>query len=134
MDEKNRIQFPVETEKIKLKAFNEECMKPEIGNELWYPTGGEMNLGIPKVLVSKMVPDRVKLRYDFSNYLIDPNKFRLRKVIRVMSIVLLFIATIKKGSPSRGLEPIEEQQEVPREFSNKNITVHDALIKNTKPC
>ena len=41
---KNKIEFPVETvDEIKLKAselkaFNEECMKPDIESELWYHT------------------------------------------------------------------------------------------------
>jgi hypothetical protein len=33
-----------------------------------------------------------KLRYKFSNYLIDPNKHRFRDVIRIMAIVLRFIS------------------------------------------
>ena len=40
---------------------------------------------------SPVVPVLVKDRYRFSQYIIDPNKFRCRKVIRVLSWVLLFI-------------------------------------------
>lgn len=33
----------------------------------------------------------IKKRYQFSNYLIDPNRFRLRKVVRILALVLKFI-------------------------------------------
>ena len=35
-------------------------------------------------------------RYNFSNYVLDPNKFRLRKVIRILAIVIAFICKLKK--------------------------------------
>ena len=35
-------------------------------------------------------------RYQFSNYLIDPNRFRLRKVVRVMALVLKFVRQLMK--------------------------------------
>ena len=38
-----------------------------------------------------VVPASVKDRYSFSKYLIDPNKFRFRKVIRVLGWVYLFV-------------------------------------------
>ena len=34
----------------------------------------------------------VKKRYEFSNYILDPNKFRFKKVIRVLALVFLFIS------------------------------------------
>ena len=42
-------------------------------------------------LVTKYVPNEVGERYKFSMYLVDPNKFRFRTVIRIVSIVLLFL-------------------------------------------
>ena len=42
------------------------------------------------------VSDRqIKLRYQHSSYLIDPNRFRLRKVVRIMALVLKFIRNIR---------------------------------------
>ena len=35
--------------------------------------------------------EQTKLRYDHSNYLIDPNKHRFRKVVRILSLVFKFI-------------------------------------------
>ena len=48
-----------------------------------------------------LVPEEVGYRYKFSKYVLDPNKFRFRKVGRVMGLVLLFIknARSKTGRP-----------------------------------
>ena len=43
---------------------------------------------------SKSVPDEVGLRYEYSNYLIDPNKFRFRKIVRVLALVFLFLKNL----------------------------------------
>ena len=42
-------------------------------------------------MTTRYVPEKVGDRYKFSKYLLDPNKFRFRKVIRIIGIVLLFI-------------------------------------------
>ena len=44
----------------------------------------------------KYVPNELGDRYKFSNYLLDPNKFRFRTVIRILSLVLLFIKKCNK--------------------------------------
>ena len=44
----------------------------------------------------KSVTEELGKRYKFSNYLIDPNKFRLRKVLRTLALVMLFIRNVKK--------------------------------------
>ena len=40
-------------------------------------------------------------RYQFSNYLIDPNRFRLKKVLRVLALVFMFIQRISKRRSER---------------------------------
>ena len=47
--------------------------------------------------VSYNADQKIILRYVFSEYLLDPNKFRFRKVIRVFAIVLTFIWKISKN-------------------------------------
>ena len=42
-------------------------------------------------LTCKIVSDEYKNRYDFSQYLIDPNRFRFKNVVRVMALVYLFV-------------------------------------------
>ena len=43
------------------------------------------------------VDKAIKSRYEFSKYLIDPNRFRFRKVIRIMGLVLTFIKRISRN-------------------------------------
>ena len=43
------------------------------------------------------VPNEVGDRYRFSQYLVDPNRFRFRKVVRIMAFVFLFIRNLKKS-------------------------------------
>ena len=43
---------------------------------------------------SRRVPDEVEKRYEFSNYLISPNRYRFRTVTRVLGLVFLFIKKI----------------------------------------
>ena len=40
--------------------------------------------------VTKGVLDNVGMRYLFSCYIIDPNKYRFRKVVRIVTLVILF--------------------------------------------
>ena len=42
-------------------------------------------------LPTNLIPDAVGYRYKFSKYLIDPNRFRFRKVVRVLGLVFLFL-------------------------------------------
>lgn len=44
------------------------------------------------------VPIEVKDRYLFSQYLVDPNKFRFRNVVRIMALVIKFIRKLKEQS------------------------------------
>ena len=46
--------------------------------------------------VMKRVSNKVKEGYEFSKYLIDPNKFRFRKLVRVLALILMFIKKISK--------------------------------------
>ena len=41
--------------------------------------------------VGASVPAQVKDRYEFSQYVLDPNRFRLLKIVRMLSLVYLFI-------------------------------------------
>ena len=41
--------------------------------------------------------EHIRNRYQFSKYVIDPNRFRFRKVVRILSIVLKFIKSASKN-------------------------------------
>ena len=53
------------------------------------------------MLVTAYSSEQTKSRYQFSNYILDPNKFRFRKVVRVVSLVLLFIKNVLLGISQR---------------------------------
>ena len=40
--------------------------------------------------------DKIRSRYQFSNYVIDPNRFRFRKVVRALALALTFIKRSSK--------------------------------------
>ena len=40
----------------------------------------------------------IKQRYDYYKYLIDPNKFRFRKVVRIVALPIIFIKRCKQKS------------------------------------
>ena len=46
------------------------------------------------------VPKEVEDRYRFSQYLINPNRFKFRTVVRILSFVLLFIQMLVRNKPS----------------------------------
>ena len=45
-------------------------------------------------MLSRFVPNEVGDRYLFSNYLIDPNKFRFKTVLRILALVFIFLEKI----------------------------------------
>ncbi len=59
------------------------------------------------------VPSTVKDYYKFSKYVIDPNRFRFKKVIRVLSLVLLFIKNIRNkiGKPALKFENFVDEND-----------------------
>ena len=64
----------------------------------------------------KLVPDEVKSRYKFCNYIINPNKFRLRKVVRVVAFVQRLIQhlfkRVAKGSLMSNSSHTDSQQKI----------------------
>ena len=45
-------------------------------------------------LVNRYVPNEVGDRYSYSQYLIDPNKFRFKTVLRILALVFIFLKKI----------------------------------------
>ena len=59
--------------------------------------------------------DEVFLRYQYSNYVIDPNRYRFRKVVRIIGLVYLFIKNLKKRIGKTRTVAIFEN-EIPERF------------------
>ena len=85
-------EFPVSTvSQITLSgaeksAVSSECNKPDITDQIY--TISSYGYERP-CFPARIVPGEVNSRYKFSQYLIDP--FRLRKIIRIIGLVYLFI-------------------------------------------
>ena len=39
--------------------------------------------------------DKISERYKYSNYIIDPNTFRLKKIVRIVGLIMLFVRKLK---------------------------------------
>ena len=78
----------------------------------------------------KSVTEELGKRYKFSNYLIDPNKFRLRKVLRTLVLVMLFIRNVKKrvkinlsNNDYNHQIAVTESEDIPVKFVNDEYIV-----------
>ena len=72
-----------------------------IGDELENPVAIEWS-NVNSFTCSKLVPGEVKVRYQFCEYLIDPNKFRLQKVLRILALVKKILRALIKRVKSVG--------------------------------
>ena len=79
-------EFPVKTiSEINLSNENKrEAQKEQIIVE-------NLDSSVTCLSYFPVVPSIVKDRYKFSKYVVDPNKFRFRKVVRILAWVILFI-------------------------------------------
>ena len=57
---------------------------------------------------------------ELSHYVIDPNKFRLRKVVRVLALVFLFIRNLKRKVNINLHYTVVSENELPIQFKNFN--------------
>ena len=82
--------FPSSTiDELKLNQNDlEEAEKEKICIQSFY---NQRELGF-----DTYVDEQVKLRYELSNYIIDPDRFRFRKVVRILALVLTFVKKIAK--------------------------------------
>ena len=102
----DKSKFPVKSvEEIKLKSnelssIKAESLKPEFVEKLsCFEEVDEVVFKSRHYLgnvVKKVDSDRLKERYEFLQYIIDPNRFRLRKVVRILAMVMLFVRNLKK--------------------------------------
>ena len=64
-------EFPcIKVHELNLNVTELSEVKKECAFDMNYP-----------IFVLRHIPDDVKLRYEFSKYMIDPNKFRFQKVV-----------------------------------------------------
>ena len=96
------------------KQFDQECMDPEdkLGStEPIFGYGTCLYALASSAFSVDIVPAKeVSERYQFCNYIIDPNRFRFRKVVRVLALVLSFLRRIKRRlAERRGISVIPKE-------------------------
>ena len=86
----------------------------------------------PVYLPIRYVPSSLRERYSFSKYLLDPNTFRFRKVVRVLALVLLYVhKLLKKINKSYHGISICSDQKVPDMMSYQGDQFLVTTGKNT---
>ena len=59
-------------------------------------------------LLTRYVPSELKNRYKFSKYLLNPNRFRFRTVVRILGLVFFFIQKISKCLANRSFKFLKD--------------------------
>ena len=97
---KDQVEFPVMTvDEVKLDSsclsdLSKEYLKGDAGDIVW----SDMLKSKIEAAThhAKGLSNGLEDRYQFSKYVIDPNKFRFRKVVRVLALVMLFVEKLLK--------------------------------------
>ena len=83
-------------------------------------------------LLVKYVPKEIAKRYELSNYLINPNRYRFRKVIRILALVLLYIHKISakcKNLRNFDFRQFDDQSDGPSSSETRNSFIVFAVYK-----
>ena len=98
----DEVEFPAKTvHEIKLtnnelSSHRKKCLDSESLDNEWINDLSIRDLKNETYTVKSNVPSEVVERYRFSKYVIDPNRFRLRKVVRMLALVMLFVRKLKQ--------------------------------------
>ena len=137
---KDRSEFPVSTvSEIKLNKnetgeYNSEIIKNEYA-ELDFVTSVYSDIAICNFSKCEDMRKELENRYIFCNYIIDPNKFRLRKVVNILALVLLFIKNLKPRVAKRYKQiniANSETSDSIRTCDNKQVNVRYLVTEGKK--
>ena len=90
-----------------------------------------------QAVVEREADEQIKLRYQFSEYLLDPNRFRFRKTVRILALALTFVWKISKNVskvrenlvfkhvPPGGIPDILKNTDVDDRFIVTTSLIHD---------
>ena len=116
----DKTQFPIQSfkelklNKEEIKGYKNEILKSEMIDVDWVNKHLEVIHSKSYAVLEKGVPDKVGERYLFSRYIMDPNKFRFRKVVRIVALLKIRI----KSNPNTGLII---KNEIPAQFKFQNV-------------
>ena len=130
---RDKALFPVKSvSELKLcsddvKDHNDELIDPNITDNDWVAKQLQIDCNHIYVSAEKGKLDEVALRYKFSKYVIDPNKFSsFRKVVRVVGLIFMFIwkclKRLNKPVPESTGNPLPDRFK----FSNDKYLVTSA--------
>ena len=105
----NELRKAHDEEVVTLEGADSEWVSKQLSEMYFqsYSVDNEKNL------------DHVRLRYEFSNYVIDPNRFRFRKVVRILALVFLFVRNLKSRI-GKNQSVIQAHAELPRHLNFNN--------------
>ncbi len=99
-----RDKFPIKSVQD-LKMSNDEIdsfKKELLGNDLSDPEWVQKQLSENYYSsIGDRVLEKIGKRYQHSKYIMDPNKYRFKKVVRIVALILLFIRKIRKKQKAR---------------------------------
>ena len=125
----DKTQFPIQSfEELKLnkeeiKGYENEILKSEMIDVDWINKHLEVIHSKSYAVLEKGVPDKVGEIYLFSCYIMDPNKFRFRKVVRIVALIILFVKNLKIRIKSTNIPNIGLiiKNEIPVQFKFQNV-------------
>ena len=75
---------------------------------------------------------QLKERYNFSKYIIDPNRHRFRDIIRITAIIFRFIRCLKTKRQSRAANTIESKQPAIQKIQLQPISLSEKEIQDAE--
>ena len=99
-----REKFPIKSvqelkmSKDEMTSFKQECLGTDLTDPEWVTKQLSENYYSS---IGDRVLEKVGKRYQHSKYIVDPNKYRFKKVVRIVALVLQFLRNIKR---KRGTE------------------------------
>ena len=127
---KDSSEFPTQTyEEIKQKCIEASnttneliSKKGDIKESTCNAIGSQLESNEVSAHLSSL-QNSIKSRYEFSGYLVDPNKFRFRKVIRIVALVQKFIQKCK-------LKHNERQIDLKLDGNNQYVKSNNIINEN----
>ena len=75
------------------------------------------------------ITDETEKWYKFSNYVMDPNKFRVDKVVIILALVMLFIRNMKQRGRYCGASTGEHEDEDNAEIADDKLFQNNELLR-----
>ena len=124
----DRSGFPIKSAKEltlsndDLSAHKNELLKSDVMDSEWIHRQLSDTYSSSHSVFTKYAQDKIRERYDLSSYLVDPMRFRFKKVVRIVALVILFVSKLKSRvfhQQNKGVNEIQEG-DLPAQFKFVN--------------